>query len=263
MNGIRLIPLVILATASMLMLRSLSILSDGKLNAFGTNTSLAQQSTAETNVPEATPAADAQVPLEGAADSTATNGDGSAAPIKDDGTASSADNIAVRTFSDAELNTLKQSGMSESEIKLLLRLRERREQLASKERQLELRENMLKNVETSLNTKLDELGVGEDSPLGKLDENGELIKDNSQMLQLVSMYEAMKPKDAARILSGLNTSLLVEMAQTMKARKMSAILAQMSADAAERLTLALANSKDNSSTNSLPQVGANGLMQIQ
>jgi len=60
------------------------------------------------------------------------------------------------------------------------------------------------------------------------------------MTGLVTMYESMKPKDAARIFSQLSTSILVDLVEQMNARKMAEILANMKDDAAERLTLAIA-----------------------
>jgi flagellar motility protein MotE (MotC chaperone) len=60
------------------------------------------------------------------------------------------------------------------------------------------------------------------------------------MTGLVTMYESMKPKDAARIFSQLSTSILVDLVEQMNARKMAEILANMEDDAAERLTLAIA-----------------------
>ena len=55
------------------------------------------------------------------------------------------------------------------------------------------------------------------------------------------MYENMKPKDAARIFDRLDMKILVEVSTQMNPRKMSEVLAQMSPDAAQRLTVELAN----------------------
>ena len=55
------------------------------------------------------------------------------------------------------------------------------------------------------------------------------------------MYENMKPKDAARIFDRLDMKILVDVSTQMNPRKMSDILAQMTPDAAERLTVELAN----------------------
>ena len=55
------------------------------------------------------------------------------------------------------------------------------------------------------------------------------------------MYENMKPKDAAKIFDRLDIRVLIEVANQINPRRMSDILAQMSPEAAERLTVELAN----------------------
>ena len=62
-----------------------------------------------------------------------------------------------------------------------------------------------------------------------------------QFKSLVTMYETMKPKDAARIFDRLDLKILVEVSTQMNPRKMSEVLAQMTPEAAERLTVELAN----------------------
>ena len=58
---------------------------------------------------------------------------------------------------------------------------------------------------------------------------------------LVTMYENMKAKDAARIFDRLDMRVLVEVATQINPRRMSDILAQMTPEAAERLTVELAH----------------------
>ena len=54
------------------------------------------------------------------------------------------------------------------------------------------------------------------------------------------MYENMKAKDAARIFDRLDMRILLEVASQINPRRMSDILAQMTPEAAERLTVELA-----------------------
>ena len=54
------------------------------------------------------------------------------------------------------------------------------------------------------------------------------------------MYENMKAKDAAKIFDRLDMQVLVEVATQINPRRMSDILAQMTPEAAERLTVELA-----------------------
>ena len=61
------------------------------------------------------------------------------------------------------------------------------------------------------------------------------------------MYENMKPKQAAQIFNGLDMKVLLDVASRMKPAKTSDILARMDPTAAERLTVALAN-RGNAST---------------
>ena len=55
------------------------------------------------------------------------------------------------------------------------------------------------------------------------------------------MYETMKPRDAAKIFDRLDVSVLLEVASQINPRNMSEILAQMSPERAEQLTVELAN----------------------
>ena len=55
------------------------------------------------------------------------------------------------------------------------------------------------------------------------------------------MYENMKAKDAAKIFDRLDINLATEVAKLIPPRRMSEILAQMSPDTAQRLTVELAS----------------------
>src|SRR5258706_13850033 len=66
-------------------------------------------------------------------------------------------------------------------------------------------------------------------------------EDASKFKSLVSMYENMKAKDAAKIFDRLDLRILVEVVNAMNARRMSDILGLMTPEAAERLTIEIAN----------------------
>jgi flagellar motility protein MotE (MotC chaperone) len=71
------------------------------------------------------------------------------------------------------------------------------------------------------------------------------------------MYETMKPKDAAKIFDRLDSKVLFDVVSQIKPQIMAAILAQMSADAAERLTVELAARGGNDKTvnpSTLPKI---------
>src|ERR1700759_3024080 len=64
--------------------------------------------------------------------------------------------------------------------------------------------------------------------------------ENARFKGIVTMYEAMKPKDAAKVFDRLEMSVLIEIASQIAPRKMSDIMGQMQPESAERLTVELA-----------------------
>jgi flagellar motility protein MotE (MotC chaperone) len=127
---------------------------------------------------------------------------------------------------------------SPSERAILERLQERRGAIDERQRELELRENMLKAAEKKVDGRVSELKEIEDRlSAGARAEKEEADK---QMKTIVIMYETMKPKDAAKVFDRLNISVLVPIVTAMNPRKMSEILAVMTPEAAEKLTVALA-----------------------
>jgi flagellar motility protein MotE (MotC chaperone) len=130
--------------------------------------------------------------------------------------------------------------VSPAEKALLERLGERREELEGRMRELEMRERLLNSAEKKLDGRVGDLKVLEEKaggPAGK-----PAVEEAKAIKNLVIMYEAMKPKDAARVFDRLGLDVLVPVVQQMNPRKMSEVLAAMSPDRAEKLTVALATS---------------------
>ncbi|SRR5579885_148812 len=130
-------------------------------------------------------------------------------------------------------------GGSPAERALYEKLGERRQELDKKQRDLELRENLLKDAEARLQTRLDELRDLENRLNGK---GGE---QRAKLRNIVMMYEGMSPKEAARIFDKLDQTVLVDVASVMNPKKLAAVLAVMSPDAAQRLTVELAKRTEN------------------
>lgn len=128
---------------------------------------------------------------------------------------------------------------SPAERAILERLGERREEIESRMRELEMRERLLDTAEKKLDGRVGDLKQLEDKadgPSGKpAEQEAKAIKN------LVIMYETMKPKDAARVFDRLGLDVLVPVVQQMSPRKMSDVLAAMSPERAEKLTVALAS----------------------
>jgi flagellar motility protein MotE (MotC chaperone) len=128
---------------------------------------------------------------------------------------------------------------SAGERAVLERLQERRGTLEGRSQELDTREGLLKAAERKIDDRLGELKEIE----SRMDAGTRTRKEEAdrQMKMLVTMYETMKPKEAARVFDRLALGVLVPIATTMKPQRMSEILAAMSPEAAEKLTVALAS----------------------
>ena len=128
--------------------------------------------------------------------------------------------------------------MSPSERAILERLQSRRQELEARAREIEICESLLKAAEKRIELRVEELKAVESRisvATGKKSET-----DAARFKGIITMYEAMKPKDAAKVFDRLEMPVLIEIASQIAPRKMSDILGQMSAEAAERLTVELA-----------------------
>ena len=128
--------------------------------------------------------------------------------------------------------------VSASERAILERLQSRRQELDARAREIDIRESLLKAAEKKLDTKVEELKAVESRVATATEQKGET--DTVRLKGLVTMYEGMKPKDAAKVFDRLEMSVLFELATQIAPRKMSDILGLMSPEAAERLTVEMA-----------------------
>ena len=128
---------------------------------------------------------------------------------------------------------------SPSERAILERLQERRQELDARGREIELREDLLKAGEKKYESRTNELHDQEANTSVALQKKEEA--EAARLKNIVTMYENMKAKDAARIFDRLEMRILVDVASQINPRRMSDILGQMSSEAAERLTVELAN----------------------
>ena len=138
---------------------------------------------------------------------------------------------------------------------ILERLADRRQTLDVRGRELEMRESLLKAAEKRLESRVAELKDMENRVNSAVQTRD---KEEVKRFQgILSMYENMKAKEAARIFDRLDLKILVEVATQINPRKMSEILAQMSPESAERLTVELANrasSEKSKSSDALPKI---------
>ena len=146
---------------------------------------------------------------------------------------------------------------SGAERAILERLQERREELDKRGRELDIRESLLQAAEKRMDGKLAEMKQTEQRIAVVTQQ-----KDSAQAAQfkgLVTMYENMKPRDAAKIFDRMEPNVLIDIASKIDPRHMADIMAQMTPDTAQRLTVELASrSQDgnagNGGVNSLPKI---------
>jgi flagellar motility protein MotE (MotC chaperone) len=126
----------------------------------------------------------------------------------------------------------------DSEEALLARLAERRTELDRRDADLAMRTALLEAAEKRLDERTKELAALEAQVASLVDEKQ--AAEEAGFRAVVTMYESMKPKDAAKIFDTLGTTVLVKVVRAMSPRKMSPILAAMSPEPAQKLTISLA-----------------------
>lgn len=128
-----------------------------------------------------------------------------------------------------------------AEKALLEKLSQRRQQLEERARELDMRESLIRSAEKLVDERLEELRSLE----GRQDAGGKGRQEPAAGLKsLVVMYEAMKPRDAARVFEKMDQRVLTPLARQMNPRKLSEVLSLMSPEAAEKLTAALMRNAD-------------------
>jgi flagellar motility protein MotE (MotC chaperone) len=144
---------------------------------------------------------------------------------------------------------------SAAERAILERLKDRRVELEKRARELDIREGLVAEAEKRIDLKLTEVKDTESRLTVAAQKKDEA--EAARLKGLVTMYETMKPKDAAKIFNGLDLDILIEVASLINPRTMAEIMAQMSADRAEQLTVELANRAQNGAKDhaELPKIG--------
>jgi flagellar motility protein MotE (MotC chaperone) len=124
-----------------------------------------------------------------------------------------------------------------AEKALLERLGERRQQLELRDRDIDTREKLLESTEKKVEERIHQLKELEEkanqAAAKKSDSEGQSLKN------VVVMYETMKAKEAAKVFDRLSMDILLPVVVQMNPKKMSEILAAMSPETAEKLTVAL------------------------
>ncbi|MFO7482549.1 MotE family protein [Oceanibaculum nanhaiense] len=127
---------------------------------------------------------------------------------------------------------------SRSEIELLQELSRRRDELDQREQTLVQKEGLLAAAEQRIDKKIAELDTIRSDIEALIKKYNE--QEEAEVQRLVKIYEAMKPKDAARIFDQLDMNILLQVVERMAERRVAPILADMSPKRANELTAEIA-----------------------
>ncbi len=134
------------------------------------------------------------------------------------------------------------AGLSRAEVAMLTSLGDRREALDAREAELAVRENYAEAAEARLEERVEEIKAlrsDVEGLLGMLDDAEQARVDG-----LITLYQSMKPKDAARIMPGLEPDVRLAVAAGMQERALANVLALMPQGDAVELTMLLARQHD-------------------
>ncbi len=128
--------------------------------------------------------------------------------------------------------------LSPEQVEVLRTLSKRHRDLVQRERSISEREATLQAIEQRLDQKTGELKKIQEYLQQLLGQKTE--KEQEALKKLVIVYEKMKPAEAATILQGLDMETLLNIMDSMKDGKVSAIVAKMEPKQARVLTIELA-----------------------
>lgn len=227
MNSIRLLPLVIFAAAALLVLKGVDLVSGGLGSSVtGTNTLQAQEFSELTNQDIAAADRASETLFDRVDPAPVSSGQLDAVPLEQD-----------KAGDKSPLGST--TGNTQTEDAVLDRLSERRSELESYAGELEMRAALVEAAETRLEERVAALEALE-VRINSLVEERKAI-DDAQLADLVSMYEAMRPRDAASIFNQLGMTVLLRVTRQMNPRKLAPVLAEMATDKAQELTTRLAS----------------------
>jgi flagellar motility protein MotE (MotC chaperone) len=158
---------------------------------------------------------------------------------------SSSPSVAEQAVAAATNNVANNSGdpddaeTSSAQVDVLTSLSKRRSELDGRERDLDMRENLITAAEKRVDGKIDSLKQLQSSIQTLLVQRD--AAEQKQLDALVKTYSSMKPKDAARIFDTLDETVCLSVAAQMKPDVLAPIIGAMQSEPAQKLTVRLAN----------------------
>ena len=123
--------------------------------------------------------------------------------------------------------------------RLIEQLGAREQALIAREAELDTRAKVLAAAETRVDAAMKALAA-EKQAIAAVGDSRVKLRDD-ELSALSSAYERMKARDAARIFEILDDDILLPVAAGMRTQALAGVLAEMSAERARHLTVALAN----------------------
>ncbi len=133
-------------------------------------------------------------------------------------------------------------GYTEEELKVLMDLSKRRDDLDKYQQQLTLKESFLKAAEDKIASQTKDLQAMEVKINALMAQLAE--KSNMRIKSLAKIYENMKASEAATIFDALEMPLLLEIVRNMKEQKVAPIIAQINPQKAKEISLEFAKISD-------------------
>ena len=226
-RDIRVIPVVLIAIFGLAVLKVAGLVIDGGY-VFDYQPQTAKKSWAQDTF---------NFPMGGKTDSAATDITGSVAAKKEEPKPAVAAPEVTKPDG-VVLYPEQTTPVSPSERAILERLQSRRQELEARAREVDIRESLLKAAEKRIESKVEEMKAVESRISTTTTQKAE--SDAARFKGIITMYEGMKPKDAAKVFDRLEMPVLFEIASQIAPRKMSDILGLMQPESAERLTVEMA-----------------------
>ena len=130
---------------------------------------------------------------------------------------------------------------TQNEIDLLQSLAERREAIEKQTQEMTVRQGLLQAAEARIDKKIAELKTLQTAIDALIQKHSE--QEEARIKSLVKIYEGMKPKEAGRVFETLDIDTLFMVAERMKERKLSPIMAAITPEKAKELTDKIATAR--------------------
>lgn len=226
MKNIRLLPIVVLAASALLVLKVTGIVTGGGYTLTGVTMLSAQEQSG--TVDEAALAA-ADVAARALFDSAPSPTEGGAP-------------IPVMQFDSRGAGGPVALVEDDTEAVILERLAVRRAELDALAQELELRLAVVEAAETRLEERMTQIAALEARINATVE--AQEAREVEQFASIVSMYENMRPADAATIFNDLDMDVLLRVSKSMNPRKLGPIMAKMIPEKAQHLTVQMAGLQD-------------------